>query len=125
MSSNVYLRVFGLKGITPRMVNNHPKGKVWCSADLGDTKLETVKNGIGGGSLAVNEVRVCLCGSRRVSFVFVLQSISSVFKFAANVLCYPFLCRLLFACSLFDMIPVARAGCLEHHGRVLKVGDEP
>ena len=72
MSSNVYLRVFGLKGITPRMVNNHPKGKVWCSADLGDTKLETVKNGIGGGSLAVNEVRVCLCGSRRVSFVFVL-----------------------------------------------------
>ena len=56
MSSNVFLRVFGLKGISANMLNRYPKGKVWCSAELGSHKLETVKNGIGGGALAVNEV---------------------------------------------------------------------
>lgn len=56
MSSNMYLRVFGLKGMSARMVNGNPKGKVWCAAELGDTKLETVKNSIGGSTLAVNEV---------------------------------------------------------------------
>ena len=38
------------------MLNRYPKGKVWCSAELGNHKLETVKNSIGGGALAVNEV---------------------------------------------------------------------
>ena len=56
MSSNIFLRVFGLKGISPNMLNRYPKGKVWCSAELGSHKLETVKNSIGGGALAVNEV---------------------------------------------------------------------
>ena len=58
MSANVYLRVFGLKGMTPKFVNQHSKGSCWCRVSLGDNQLETVKNKIGGGSLAVNEVRV-------------------------------------------------------------------
>ena len=61
MSSNVYLRVFGLKGIAPKFVNQHSKGTVWCRATLGDNQLETVKNKIGGGSLAVNEVSIFVC----------------------------------------------------------------
>ena len=60
MSSNVFLRVFGLKGISANMLNRYPKGKVWCSAELGSHKLETVKNGIGGGAM------VCFAAVQRL-----------------------------------------------------------
>lgn len=121
MSSNVYLRVFGLKGITPRMVNNHPKGKVWCRAELGDTKLETVKIGVGGGSLAVNEVRACCGGGWRGLVFSVCLYLGSIFKLAANVACS--LCLVSFT-LLFVSVCLC-TGWLEYNGRLFKVGDEP
>jgi|SaaInlStandDraft_1057018.scaffolds.fasta_scaffold389152_1 hypothetical protein len=57
MSTQVYLRVFGITGLGPDHIRRFPKGKVSLTAELANTKASTAQCSFGNGSIKLDQVR--------------------------------------------------------------------